>query len=144
HDAWFGYAELCLFLEHEDEYRLARRDLLRRFGDASNPYVAEQTSRAALLAPLSGDELKTAVALAERSVAAKSAAAARDHPYFYFALGLAEYRQDHFDSAISIMNEEAAKALGPCPRLVTAMATYRLGDKQQGRTLLAEVIGTRD
>jgi tetratricopeptide (TPR) repeat protein len=32
HDAWFGYAELCLFLEQEEEYLRARKDLLRRFG----------------------------------------------------------------------------------------------------------------
>ena len=28
HHDWFGYAELCLYLGHEDEYRQARRDLL--------------------------------------------------------------------------------------------------------------------
>ena len=28
HRDWFGYAELCLYLGHEDEYRQARRDLL--------------------------------------------------------------------------------------------------------------------
>jgi tetratricopeptide (TPR) repeat protein len=31
HNAWFGYAELCLFLGREVEYRRARRDLLARF-----------------------------------------------------------------------------------------------------------------
>src|SRR5262249_23869589 len=54
----------------------------------------------------------------------------------------AEYRQGHFESAISIMNAKAAKVLGPCPRLVMAMAQYRLGDVQEARTRLAGVIST--
>jgi serine/threonine-protein kinase len=75
HAAWFGYAELCLFLGDHEEYRRARQDLLRRFGDARDPYVAEPTARAALLAPPSSEEeLRTAIALAERAVRAKSTA----------------------------------------------------------------------
>jgi serine/threonine-protein kinase len=144
HDAWFGYAELCLFLGDEDEYRRARQDLLRRFGDTSNPYVAEQTARAVLLAPPSEEELRAASALAERAVAAKSTTPERNYPYFLFAKGLAEYRQGHFDGAISIMTTQAAKVLGPCPSLVTAMARYRLGDEQEARTTLAAVMSAFD
>jgi serine/threonine-protein kinase len=144
HDAWFGYAELCLFLGHEEEYRLARRDLLRRFGDTSSPLFAEQTARAALLTPLSEEELRTAVILAGRAVAEKSSEPEWVHPYFFFALGLAEYRQDHFDRAISIMNAEAATVLGPCPHFVIAMARYRLGDEQEARTTLATAISRVD
>jgi serine/threonine-protein kinase len=144
HDPWFGYAELCLFLGYEDEYRVARRDLLRRFGDTSNALFAEQTARAALLAPPSEEDLKTAVLLAGRAVAGKSTAPEWVHPYFFFAMGLAEYRQDHFDRAISIMNAEAATVLGPCPRLVVAMARYRRGDTQEARTTLSAAISTVD
>jgi serine/threonine-protein kinase len=144
HDAWYGYAELCLFLGHEDEYRVARRDLLRRFGNTSNAYVAEQTARAALLTPPSEEELRTAVILAGRAVAEKSTVPEWVHPYFFFALGLAEYRQGHFDRAISVMNAEAATVLGPCPRLVIAMARYRRGDTQEARTTLAAAISSVD
>jgi hypothetical protein len=56
HDAWFGYAELCLFLGNEAEYRHARKDLLRRFSGTGDPYVAEQTARAVLLTPPSAEE----------------------------------------------------------------------------------------
>ena len=34
HDDWFGYAELCLFLGDEDDYRRGRRELLEQFGDS--------------------------------------------------------------------------------------------------------------
>jgi serine/threonine-protein kinase len=144
HAAWFGYAELCLFLGDEEEYRRARQDLLRRFGDTSNPYTAEQTARAALLAPSSEEELRTAVALARRAVAAKATTPKWDYPYFLFAMGLAEHRQGHFASAVSILKGEAGKVLGPCPRLVMAMAQYCLGGKEEARTTLAAAISAFD
>jgi eukaryotic-like serine/threonine-protein kinase len=144
HGAWFGYAELCLFLGDDAAYRLARKNLLRRFGDDSNPYVAEQTSRAVLLAPASDEELIAAVALANRAAAATSVEFAENYQYFLFAKGLAEYREGHFDSAISIMNGKAGTVLGPSPRLVIAMAKYRLGDVQEAKQIFATEIGLFD
>ena len=70
HDDWFGYAELCLFLGDEAEYRRARRDLLAQFGTVTDPAVAERTGRACLLLPASEGELRQAVALTERAAAA--------------------------------------------------------------------------
>ena len=69
HDDWFGYAELCLFLGDEAEYRRARRDLLAQFGTVTDPTVAERVGRACLLLPAPEDELQQAVALTERAVA---------------------------------------------------------------------------
>jgi len=141
HDAWFGYAELCLFLEHEEEYRRARKDLLRRFGATSDPYVAERTARTILLLPAAEDELQTAVALAERAVAAKATTPQWIYPYFLFAQGLAEYRQGRFDRVISIMRADAGTVMGPAPRLVIAMAQYRKGQEEESRkTFAAEII----
>jgi serine/threonine-protein kinase len=141
HDAWFGYAELCLFLGHEDEYRRARRDLLRRFGASGDPYVAERTARAILLLPAAEDEMQAAAALAERAVAAKATTPQWIYPYFLFAQGLAEYRQGRFDSTISIMRADAGTVMGPAPRLVIAMAQYRKGQKEEARaTLAAEIV----
>jgi serine/threonine-protein kinase len=68
HDAWFGYAELCMFLGNEAEYRSAVQELIRRFGDTSDASVAEKTARAILIAPPSEEELQTAIALANRAV----------------------------------------------------------------------------
>src|SRR5580765_1840505 len=70
HDDWFGYAELCLFLGDQAEYRRARRELLAQFGSATDPAVAERTARACLLLPAEELELSQAVALAGRAVAA--------------------------------------------------------------------------
>jgi serine/threonine-protein kinase len=144
HDDWFGYAELCLFLEEADEYRRARRDLIRHFGDTHDPGVAEKTARAISLAPPTENELATAVALADRAVAAKETTPEWVYPYYLFAKGLTEYRQGHFDRAISIMNVEARTAMGPCPRFVTAMSKFRLGDVAEARRILAAEISACD
>jgi serine/threonine-protein kinase len=144
HDAWFGYAELCLFLGDEAEYRRARRDLIRHFGSCGDPYVAEPTARAILLLPAADEELQTAAALAEQAVAAKATTDPWVYPYFLFAHGLAEYRQGRFDSAIAIMRAEAANVMGPAPRLVMAMAEHQSGQKKQARQTLAATIAGFD
>src|SRR5262249_60739877 len=65
--SWCGYAELCLFLGRGDDYRRARRDLLKRFGGTTDPDAAERISRACLRRPATRDELPQAVALAHRA-----------------------------------------------------------------------------
>jgi serine/threonine-protein kinase len=144
HDDWFGYAELCLFLDEAEEYRRARRDLIRRFGDAHDAGVAEKTARAISLASPTEDELAIAVALADRAVAAKETTPEWIYPYYLFAKGLTEYRQGHFDRAISIMTTDARTAMGPCPRIMTAMSKFRLGDVVEARRMLAAEISACD
>ena len=57
HDDWFGYAELCLFLGDEADYRRAPPRLLARFGKATTR--RHRTDRSAcLLLPATGDELR--------------------------------------------------------------------------------------
>jgi serine/threonine-protein kinase len=140
HTQWFGYAELCLFLGDEAEYRRACRDLLDRFADTTDPYIAEPVARAVLLAPPSEENLRAAVAIADRAVAAEPTKVGWVYSYFLFAKGLAEYRVGNFDEALSIMTGSAAKVLGPCPGLVAAMARHRLGDEEQARSALAAEI----
>jgi tetratricopeptide (TPR) repeat protein len=139
HDDWFGYAELCLFLRDEAEYRRARRGLLDQFGATTNADVAERTGRACLLLPAPKGEFEQAVALADRAVSAQSG-----NPFYLFAQGLARYRQGRFDDAIKLMNAGAAPAMGPCPRLVLAMAQHQNGQKDQARKTLAEAIASTD
>jgi eukaryotic-like serine/threonine-protein kinase len=144
HDVWFGYAELCLYLSDDAEYRRARRDLLAQFGDAPDPDVAERTGRACLLLPPSDDELRQAVALVERAVAVGKSGHEFIYPYYRFAQGLARYRQGRFDDAIAIMTGDAAKSLGACPALVLAMALHRKGREADARRALDEAIRFHD
>jgi serine/threonine-protein kinase len=143
-DAWAGYAEFCLFLGRQEEYQRARRDLLDRFGACTDPYLAEPVSRACLLLPPSEDELRKATALADRAVAAKGSTPAWIYRYFLFAKGLAEYRRGRLDSAISLMTGEASTVMGPCPRLIVAMAQYRQGQETLARKTLADAVVSFD
>jgi serine/threonine-protein kinase len=145
HNDWFGYAELCLFLGQEDEYRRARQALLARFGATVNPYFAERTCRTCLLLPPSADELRQAVALARRAVATdRSSDHKWAHPWFQFAQGLAEYRQGQFDRAIATMRGEASQLSWPATRLVLAMALHRSGQLAEARKTLAAAVQSYD
>jgi eukaryotic-like serine/threonine-protein kinase len=140
HEDWYGYAELCLYLGQEDEYRRARTALLARFAASTDPIVAERTGRACLILPASGDELRQAFALIDRAVAAERSKYDWPYPFFLFAKGLADYRQKRWDDAITVMNGEAASVMGPCPGLVKAMALQQKGEKAQARKSLAAAI----
>jgi tetratricopeptide (TPR) repeat protein len=144
HNAWFGYAELCLFLGREDDYRRARQDLLARFFITGNPYFAERTSRACLLRPAMGDELHQAAALARRAVASDPSALRADYPWFVFARGLAEYREGKFDQSISTLRGEASRLDGPNTRLVLALALHQAGQLAAARRMLAAAILSYD
>jgi serine/threonine-protein kinase len=149
HDAWYGYAELCLYLGQEEEYRTARRALLNRFANEKEPGLAERVSRACLLRPAEGDELKQAALLADRAAAADPAQYGTSLAHFRFAQGLADYRQGgspgeaggvRFDRAIATMRGAASRVLGPAPKLVLAMALYQKGEVAEARKALATAV----
>ena len=130
---------MCLFLGDKAEYQRARRDLLAQFGATTDADIAERTGRACLLLPAPKGEFEQAVALTERAVAAQSG-----NPFYLFAQGLARYRQGRFDDAIKLMNGGAAPAMGPCPRLVLAMAQHQKGQEDPARKTLAVAISSYD
>ncbi|HEY2589275.1 MAG TPA: protein kinase [Tepidisphaeraceae bacterium] len=142
-DNWIGYGELSLYLGHDDEYRRVRHELLGRFGSSTDPSIAERTSRACLLLPCEGDELRQAAILADRAAAAEHSTAPWIYQYFLFAKGLADYRQGRLDEAVAIMEGGASKVMGPCPALIDAMVKYQTGDVQTALKLLAgAAVGT--
>jgi serine/threonine-protein kinase len=138
--AWSGYAELCLFLGQEEEYRRARRALLDRFGATTSPYTAEPLGRACLLLPGAGKELLEGAALADRAAAARGSTPDWVYLYFLFARGLADYRRGRLDSAISVLQGDASGVMGPCPRLVLALAHHDRGEEKPARQALAAAV----
>ncbi|SIN75073.1 serine/threonine protein kinase [Singulisphaera sp. GP187] len=144
-EIWDEYPELCLFYGHENDYLDARRKLLDRFGELSDPRPAERVGRACLLLPASPEEAGKAAILIDRAITdARTKPLTWTYPYFMLARGLAEYRLEQFENTIAIMQGEAATVMGPCPRLVTAMAQYRLGRKGEAQRTLASAINSFD
>jgi serine/threonine-protein kinase len=145
HDLWYGYAQLCLLLSKDDEYRRAREAMLRRFGESDDWIVAERTSLASLLLPDSADALRSAAALADRAVAAAAKSSEPDNGYVQFVKGLSEYRLDRLDKAIPLLREATQKIPSrPGPRLVLAMAQFQSGSPKEARNTLAAAVATYD
>jgi serine/threonine-protein kinase len=144
HQAWSGYPELCLFLGQQEEYRRVRTALLDGFGATESPYIAEPVGRACLLLPGTEDELRRAVALIDRAVAARKSTPAWVYQYILFAKGLAEYRQGRLAGAISVMQGKASRVMGPAPALVVAMAQHQQGQTEQARKTLASAMTSYD
>jgi serine/threonine-protein kinase len=133
YDAWDGYAELCLYLGQQAEYRRARKELLERFGRSTDPRVAERAGRACLFLPASEDELRQATSLIDRALASERAKPGWLLPYFRFAKALAEYRAGHLKSAHTLLDGDTQRVLGPAPRLLLAMVQHRLGKAEAAR-----------
>jgi len=130
HEAWHGYAELCLYLGNEAEYRRARLDLLARFGDTTDPLVAERTARACLLRPLTGEELERVAALAARA----GGGPGPKLPWAQLVESLLAYHQGRHSAASATLDGDV-RILGPAPRLVAAMALH--GAERHGDALAA-------
>jgi serine/threonine-protein kinase len=138
--AWLGYVELCLFLGQEEEYHRTRRALLGRFGASTDPFIAERIGSACLLMPAPEHELRQAAALLDRAVAAGRSKPDWAYAYFLFGKGLAEYRQGRLESAIALLQGDAAFMPGPSTRMVLAMAQHRQGRKEEARHTLAAAV----
>jgi serine/threonine-protein kinase len=127
HSVWYGYAELCLYLDHQDEYERACHELLGRFESSPDPLVCARTGTACLLGRIGPDDSARAVALVERAGKVDpTRLPAGTRPYLRLAQGLARYRCEDFDSAVRAIDESALAANGALPHLVLAMAQGRL------------------
>jgi serine/threonine-protein kinase len=141
HDAWYGYAQLCLFLGREEAYDHARKGLLDRFAVFGDDWVvAERTSLACLLKARHDVDAQRALDLADRAIAAGARLHA-DNAYLRFLNGLAIFRQGRFEQAIPILAAAADKLPNRAgPTLVLAMAQFNCGLEKEARRSLAMAI----
>jgi serine/threonine-protein kinase len=137
-EAWYGYAELCLYLGLREEYQRTCRELLKRFGKTNQVHFAERFGRTCLLLPGSEEQIAQAAALTDRAVAAGP-----EHPFydfFRFAKALADYRQGRHEKALAVLRQ-LARPRGWAPaRLLFATALFRCGHKDEARTALDDAI----
>jgi tetratricopeptide (TPR) repeat protein len=141
HAQWYGYAELCLYLGREDDYRRARSALLKKFTATTDPNVAERTSRTCLLLPAEGKEFEQAVALADRAVAVGPGH--RDYRYFLAAKGLAEYRRGNVTEALANLRQaQRLRLTSPVVRPLLALALSRTGKTAESRSILGDALAS--
>src|SRR5207302_1825800 len=141
HESWYGYAQLCLYLDKKEGYVRARKALLELFAHTDDWAVAERTGLACLLLPASGDELRRAVALADRAMAVGEKSQEAGNPYLPFVKGLADYRQGRHQQAIPLVKQAAEELPSrPGPRLVLAMSQFQSGSPKEARQSLAHAV----
>ncbi len=142
HEAWYGYAELCLFLGNEEAYRRARKTMLKHFGNTSNSWIiAERTSLACLLLNDSGEDLRDAIRLADLAVALGERSTEPGNPYLRFVKGLALYRDGRPKEAIPLLQEAADKLHDRAgPHLTLAMAQFQSGLTTEAHKTLAAAV----
>jgi serine/threonine protein kinase/tetratricopeptide (TPR) repeat protein len=144
HLSLLALSSLNAYLQDDAGHEAACKFILTRFGATTNASTADRMAKACLLLPIQGDELRQAVALADRAVSL----GARDPllHWYLFARGLARYRTGDSQGAATAMEESLRAPDGENPycaapaTLVLAMAQQRLGNATKARQALARVV----
>jgi tetratricopeptide (TPR) repeat protein len=94
---WLHAVPVLVAAEDHEGYRWICRELRKRFGDSSDPFVWERLAKVHLLLPDAGKDTDWAGQLVDRAVTAKK----NDPwaPYFFFCKGLADYRRGNTQAA---------------------------------------------
>src|SRR5262249_51756136 len=123
-----AYAQLC-------------KRLVKKFTNPTSPFVAERITQDCLLLPNSGVDLAMIDNLADAAVTLGSGDASM--PYFQACKAMSNYRLGHFRQAIEwaekAVNSPTAESLAKAKAFaVLAMANWQVGQKDLGRSALAE------
>ncbi|HEY3913400.1 MAG TPA: serine/threonine-protein kinase [Verrucomicrobiae bacterium] len=120
------------------EYRRLCGEIVSRFRNTTDPYVADKMAKDCLILPSAGVDLKSVAALADVAVSRGSNAAAA--PYFKFCKALAQYRLGHYQAATNWAGL-AIQGSFDYPRAsaaaVMAMSQFRLNQLDNARATLA-------
>jgi eukaryotic-like serine/threonine-protein kinase len=148
HWDWYQCAPLLLHIGDLDGYRRLCRDMLQRFGQTDEPYVAERTAKVCLVLPDAVADQKLLQQLAKRAVTGTEKHQA--YVWFQIAKGMAEFRAGHFERSIQWLREsrmDSYATLGggkPLGHLFLAMAHYRLGRTDEARAELTKATALID
>jgi hypothetical protein len=119
-------------------YRRLCGEIVSRFRNTTDPYVADKMAKDCLILPSAGVDLKSVAALADVAVNRGSNAPAA--PYFKFCKALAEYRLGHYQAATNWAGH-AIQGTFEYPSAnaaaVMAMSQYKLNQLDNARTTLA-------
>jgi eukaryotic-like serine/threonine-protein kinase len=144
-----GYMYLApLFLQLRDEagYKNCRAQILRHFGNTTDPRIGERMVKASLILPADTDEMATIAKMAD--VAASGDANADGWDFNLFAKGFAEYRQGDYAAAAESLKRVLPLDPGSSCRaetfLVLAMAQAQLNQPAASRESFARAMDVVD
>jgi hypothetical protein len=129
HWYWYRSATLSLQTGKREVYRRICREMLTRFCNTDDPYVAERVAKICSLAPGAVSDLAPVLKLADRAVTGTEKHGG--YRWFVLAKGLVEYRAGHYGAAVDWLNRVSPKADGgewdAAAFAVLAMAKHGLG-----------------
>jgi tetratricopeptide (TPR) repeat protein len=135
-------APLLLQIGDLNGYRNCRAQILREFGNTTDPRIAERMVISTLIIPAEADQMPT---IEKMAAVAISATPNKDNWGFnLFAKGLTEYRLGHFAEAASLMQQVLPMDAGSYCRakanLVLAMAQFQLNQAEKSRESFADAL----
>lgn len=136
-----GYAELCVFVDKNEEYQKECTKLLKEFGDSQDAVQCLSIGMACMLGEQSPENLQIAVAMVDR---ARTKAPPNLYEIMRLAQGLSEYRQGHRQKAISLLEKPFPREMQPAGPLVLAMAQFRDGQAELARETFSNAIAGKN
>lgn len=144
-DDHLGYmylAPLLLQLNDVEGYTKCRAQILRHFGNTSDPRIAERMISASLILPAAPDEMAIIAKMAD--VAATGEADGDSRGFNLYAVGLAQYRMGHYANAADLLQKAIPLDIGWYGRteahLVLAMAQFQLNQPEASHASLAAAV----
>jgi eukaryotic-like serine/threonine-protein kinase len=139
HQRYHMLAPLLVAAGNLEEYRKLCGEIIARFRDAKDVFVADRMAKDCCILPLAGMDLQPAADLAHRAVSGGQGSTAL--PFFQACTAMAEYRLGHFENVA----EWARRAVGSPNRhaqaeagAVLAMAQFQLKQNDDARASLAQ------
>jgi Flp pilus assembly protein TadD len=146
HDAYHSLAPLLAQSGDPDAYRRLCAGMLRQFGQATNPAVAERMARDCLILPPSTADLEAIGKMVDTAVAAGPNHQYWD--YFQFVKGLFEYRNGRFASAAEWLQKVTPHDSDPNRTveayMVLAMTQHQLKQVDEARATLGKGLQIAD
>jgi tetratricopeptide (TPR) repeat protein len=132
------YVPLLVHTGDRDGYQRVRQELIKHFGHTTNPRYAERALKICLITPWPDADFASLDRLAETALNTDPRHWA--WPYTQFAVGLLEYRQANYCSAVRHLQQAVRRTDRFCDVqvfMVLAMAHHQLGDAEQAKSTLA-------
>jgi tetratricopeptide (TPR) repeat protein/serine/threonine protein kinase len=135
HVHWYCATALQLHLGDVDGYRRTARDMLKRFGDTDDPWIADRTAITCLLVGDAVNDFDRVLKLANLAVEKNAS-----ERWFLVIKGLAEYRAGHYAGSVYWLKRLSPRVGGgdlDCWAFAAlAMSQHRLGRAQEARAAL--------